>query len=115
MHCFGGTAVDVDNIRRRLTAIPEIFFGIGGTLTYKKSTLPEALLAIGLDYIVLETDSPYLAPVPRRGKRNESAYLPFIARRISEILMPDTEPDKALAEVDRKTTANALRLFPRIA
>ena len=80
-------------------------FGIGGVVTYKKSDLPEVLSYIPLERIVLETDSPYLAPVPRRGKRNESSYIPFIAARLAEIYNTTIEH---VAEV---TTANAIRLF----
>lgn len=115
MHCFGGTPEDVDTIRRRLSAIPRIFFGIGGVVTFKKSTLPATLPAIGLDSIVLETDSPYLAPVPYRGRRNESAYLPAIATRIGAELLPDLSPPRALAAVEAATDANAMTLFPRLA
>ena len=80
-------------------------FGIGGVVTYKKSDLPEVLPYIPLERIVLETDSPYLAPVPRRGKRNESSYVPFIATRLAEIYNTTVEH---VADV---TTANATRLF----
>ena len=80
-------------------------FGIGGVVTYKKSTLPDTLSVIPLERIVLETDSPYLAPVPRRGKRNESSYLPFIAERLAEIYGTTSE------EVARITTLNAEKLF----
>ncbi len=114
MHCFGGTGADVELIRRRLVAIPEIFFGIGGVVTFKKSTLPDALPVIGLDHIVLETDSPYLAPVPYRGRRNESSFLPAIAARIGQVLLPDMTAEESVAAVDAATTDNALRLFPRL-
>ena len=114
MHCFGGSTSDVAEIRRRATNVPEIFFGIGGIVTFKKSTLPDVLPEIGLDHIVLETDSPYLAPVPHRGKRNESAYLPAIAAKIASTLYPDTNPQEAIAKVEAATAANTLRLFPRL-
>lgn len=114
MHCFGGTAGDVELIRHRAASIPEIFFGIGGVVTFKKSSLPDALPAIGLDHIVLETDSPYLAPVPFRGRRNESSYLPAIAAKIGSHLFPGLGADAATAAVAEATTANALRLFPRL-
>ena len=80
-------------------------FGIGGVVTYKKSDLPDVLSVLPLERIVLETDSPYLAPVPRRGRRNESSYIPFIAQRIAEIYGTTVE---RVAEV---TTATAERLF----
>ena len=83
-------------------------FGIGGVVTYKKSDLPEILSCVPLERIVLETDSPYLAPVPRRGKRNESSYIPFIAGRIAEIYNTTVEHVAAV------TTANAERLFPAL-
>ena len=101
-HCFTGTPHEVDRIRR----VGDFSFGIGGVLTFKKSTLPEALPVIGLDRILLETDSPYMAPVPHRGKRNESAYVADVARCLAVHLGTD------LALVDRVTTDNALRLFP---
>lgn len=115
MHCFGGTAEDVELTRRRAAAIPQIFFGIGGVVTFKKSTLPDALPAIGLENIVLETDSPYLAPTPHRGRRNESAFLPLIADKIGSILLPDLPEAERLNRVEAATTAAALRLFPRLA
>lgn len=108
MHCFGGSAADVDTIRRRASAVPEIYFGIGGVVTFKKSTLPDTLPAIGLDHIVLETDSPYLAPVPKRGRRNESAYLTYTASAIAGKMGISVD------NVDSITTANARRLFPRL-
>lgn len=114
MHCFGGTADDVDTIRRRASSVPRIFFGIGGVVTFKKSTLPEALPAIGLDNIVLETDSPYLAPTPHRGRRNESAFLPLIAAKVADTLLPGLPADEALKRIDRATTENARRLFTRL-
>ena len=79
-HCFGGTEKDVDAIRCELD---EPLFGIGGVVTFKKSTLPDVLPRIGINHIVLETDAPWLAPVPHRGKINESSFLPHIAERIA--------------------------------
>lgn len=79
-HSFGGSAADVDRIRR----IGDFYFGINGIVTFKNSTLRDVLPHIGLDRLLLETDSPYLAPVPRRGKRNESAFLPYIAAHIAQ-------------------------------
>lgn len=100
-HCFGGDCADVDKIRR----VGDYFFGIGGVVTFKKSTLPEALPVIGLDRIVTETDAPYLAPTPFRGKRNESAYIPLIAQKIADVLNTD------IATVSQQTTANATSIF----
>jgi TatD DNase family protein len=79
--------------------------GIGGILTYKKSTLPEVIREAGLEHLVLETDSPYLTPVPFRGKRNESSYIPYIAENLARILNLDP------GEVGRITTRNAVQLF----
>ena len=73
--------------------------------TYKKSNLPDILNQFGLDRIVLETDAPYLTPVPHRGKRNESAYIPIIGARIAEILSVD------IREVSLITTKNAKVVF----
>lgn len=100
MHCFSGTIDDA------LQAI-EIGFmiGIGGVVTYKKSTLPEIVRQVGLSNIVLETDSPYLAPIPFRGRRNESAYVRYVAEKVAEITGTNIE------EVDRVTTENAKRVF----
>ncbi len=100
-HCFGGTVDDVERIRRT----GDYYFGIGGIVTFKKSPLPEVLPAIGLDRIVLETDAPWLAPTPLRGKRNESAYMVHTAQAVADILGVDVE------EVAERTTANARRLF----
>ena len=83
--------------------------GIGGTLTYPKSELPGILKEIPLEHIVLETDSPYLPPVPHRGKRNESAYIRLVAEMLSEVkVLP-------LSGVARTTTASALRMFGAVA
>jgi TatD DNase family protein len=79
--------------------------GIGGIVTYKKSILPDVVRETGLENIVLETDSPYLTPVPFRGKRNESGYISYIAETLAMILNTSAE------EVGRITTHNALQLF----
>ncbi len=100
-HSFGGDAADVEAIRR----LGDFYFGINGIVTFKNSRLRDVLPIIGLDRILLETDSPYLAPVPRRGKRNESSFLPFIAAFIADALATD------VATVDSTTTANAHNLF----
>lgn len=99
-HCFGGSAEEAQQI----TALG-FYLGIGGVVTYKNSTLPEVLRAISLDHIVLETDAPYLTPVPHRGKRNESAYLPLIGTKIAEIKNCSVE------EVAAITSRNAERIF----
>lgn len=99
-HCFGGS-------NEEAKAIIELGFllGIGGVFTFKKANMPENLQDIGMEHIVLETDAPYLAPVPFRGKRNESAYLPYIAKAISDAKGIDME------EVVKITAKNAEDLF----
>lgn len=79
--------------------------GIGGIVTFKNSGLDKVVEKISLEHIVLETDSPYLAPAPRRGKRNESAYLLYIANKLAEIFSTDIEK---VADI---TSANAIELF----
>ncbi len=79
--------------------------GAGGILTFKNSGLDKVLAQIDLEHVVLETDSPYLAPVPKRGKRNESAYIPHIGRKLAEI------HGVSLEEVAAITTRNAYDLF----
>lgn len=81
------------------------YLGIGGTLTYKNSKLPGVLKNIDLENIVLETDAPYLPPVPFRGKRNESSYIVYVAEKMAEIKGISPE------EVARITTGNALKIF----
>lgn len=101
-HSFGGTEDDLVKIRRLM---PQAYFGINGIVTFKNATLRDVLPAIGLRHIVLETDAPWLAPVPMRGRRNESAYLVHIAKHIAACL------DIDLPELDAATTANAKALF----
>ena len=99
-HCFSGSyqnAVDIINTG--------FFLGIGGVITYKNSGLAEIIKKIGLGNIVLETDAPYLAPAPLRGKRNESSYIKYVVKKLAEIL------DITEEEVAEKTTANAKRIF----
>ncbi|MDE6535470.1 MAG: TatD family hydrolase [Muribaculaceae bacterium] len=101
-HCYSGTGDDISRLRRLL---PDVKFGIGGVVTFKKSRLPELLPIIGINHILLETDAPWLAPVPMRGKQNESAYIPYIAARIaSELNLP-------IEQVDEITTASAREFF----
>ena len=101
MHGFSGTAADY----RAIKETGDFLFGIGGTVTFKNSRLPEAVAEMSLDDIVLETDSPYLSPVPYRGRRNESDNIPLIAAKIAEIKGCTT------ADVEAATTANAERMF----
>mgnify|MGYP003542195550 CR=1 FL=1 len=100
-HCFGGTEEEAAELLR----FQGFVLGIGGVLTYKNSNLPKVLTTVPLERIVLETDAPYLSPVPYRGKRNESAYIPHIASRLAELTEKDIE------EVAAQTTANAEKLF----
>ena len=100
-HCFTGNGKEAE----QLLQFDNFVLGIGGVLTFKKSHLPEVLAGIPIDRIVIETDSPYMAPVPMRGKRNESAYVAFVLNRIAEIYGISED------EADRRTTANALRVF----
>lgn len=99
-HCFSGT------LQNALDAIETGFYlGIGGVITYKNSGLAEVIKEIDLEYIVLETDAPYLTPVPFRGKRNESSYLKYIVQKIAEIKNISVE------EVAEITTKNAQNIF----
>lgn len=100
-HSFGGTVADVERIR----ALGDFYFGINGIVTFKNSTLRDILPSIGIDRIILETDAPYLAPVPHRGRRNEPAYIPAIASAVASAL------SLPLSEVAARTTANAASLF----
>lgn len=100
-HSFGGTADEVDRIRK----VGDFYFGINGVVTFKNCHVREAIPEITLERLLLETDSPYLAPVPHRGKRNESAYLKLVAEHIANHL---GVPAKT---VDEATTANARALF----
>ncbi|MDE6695852.1 MAG: TatD family hydrolase [Muribaculaceae bacterium] len=101
-HSFTGSPEDVKKIRE----ICDPHFGINGVVTFKNSGyLPAAIKEIGVDRILLETDSPYLAPVPKRGRRNESSYIPYVNQKIAEILGLTPE------DVDRITTNNAKNIF----
>jgi TatD DNase family protein len=100
-HCFTGSAEDVSKIQ----SYGGFKFGIGGVLTFKKSGLDEVVKNIPIEEILLETDAPYLAPTPHRGKRNESTYLPLIASKLSDIFEISEQ------EVARITSQNAMELF----
>jgi TatD DNase family protein len=99
-HCFSGTP-------EQAVKVKELGFlmGIGGVATFKNGGLDKVLPHVALEDLVLETDCPYLAPVPHRGKRNEPVYLSLVARRVAELM------HKPLDEVAEKTTRNALNLF----
>jgi TatD DNase family protein len=99
-HCFTGTAAQAEKIAKL-----NFYLGVGGVSTFKKGGLDTVLPEVSLERIVLETDSPYLAPVPHRGKRNEPAYIPLIAQRVADL------KEVSLEEVQRKTTENARRIF----
>jgi TatD DNase family protein len=99
-HCFPG------NIKEAERAVEMGFYlGIGGVVTYKNSTMAEVVRHIGLEHLVLETDAPYLTPVPHRGKRNESAYIPLIADYVAQL------KKTSIVEVAEITSANAKKLF----
>ena len=100
-HSFTGTAVEAT----RVLEFSDFFIGINGVVTFKKSHLPEILAGIPLEKIVLETDSPYLTPVPNRGKRNESANVKDTLLKVAEIYgnLPE--------EIGRITSENALKVF----
>lgn len=99
-HCFSG---DLSQARQIVDL--GFFLGIGGILTYKNSSLAETLKNIGLDHLVLETDAPYLAPVPYRGKRNESMNLRIIAKKLAEVKSVE------MSELEKITTHNAQKIF----
>ena len=100
-HCFSGTTEDAE----RIIAYGGFKFGIGGVVTFKNSTLPKVLKSIPLNHILLETDAPYLAPMPHRGKRNESSYLFYIADKLSDIY------ECPIAKIKDTTSENAEELF----
>ena len=100
-HCFTGGQTEIEKI----LSYKGFSFGIGGVVTYKKSTLPEVLTLIPLNKLVLETDSPYLPPTPHRGKRNESAFLVHSAEKVAEIY------GITLLELGKITSQNTLNLF----
>lgn len=100
-HCFTGGPGEV----RKILAYGNFYFGIGGVLTYKNSGLDKVLPSIPVNRLVLETDSPYLAPVPHRGKRNEPSYLSFIVEKLAEIYKMDAEKMAGI------TSNNSLEVF----
>ena len=81
------------------------YIGIGGVLTFKKASIAETVKDIPLERIILETDAPYLTPVPFRGKRNESAYIPHIAAKLAEL------KDLDIRDIATQTSENAKSLF----
>lgn len=100
-HSFTGTSDEA----AKLLEYEHFLIGINGVVTFKKSTLPEALAGVPLGKLVLETDAPYLAPVPFRGKRNEPSFVKQVALKLAELY------EVEIGEVERKTAENALKLF----
>ncbi len=99
-HCFSGSAASAQQI-----VDMGFYLGIGGVITYKNGGLPAALEKIGLEHLVLETDAPYLTPVPFRGKRNESSYLQYVLETLAGVKKQSPE------EVAAITTENAQKIF----
>ena len=99
-HCFSGTLEEANEI----TCLG-FLLGIGGVITYKNSGLAEIIKEVDLKYLVLETDAPYLSPVPFRGKRNESSYLIYIAQKVADV------KNITLEEVAKATSLNAVAIF----
>ena len=100
MHCFSGSLETA-----KIYISMGYKLGIGGVVTFKNSNLYKVVESVGLENIILETDSPYLTPEPFRGKKNSSKYIPYIAKRISEILNCSEE------DVSKITSRNAISLF----
>ena len=102
-HCFGGSVAEAEQIIEA-----GFYLGIGGVITYKNSGLAEVLKDISMEHIVLETDAPYLSPVPHRGKRNESSYLTHIVKKLADT--------KAITvdDVIRITSLNAKEIFEKV-
>ena len=99
-HCFGGTLQNAKDIIGQ-----GFFLGMGGVITYKNSGLAEVTREVDLEYMVLETDAPYLTPAPFRGKRNESSYIKYVAQKIAEI------KNISIEEVAHQTSKNAEKIF----
>ena len=100
LHCFTG---NVDQAKQLIDN--GFLLGVGGVITYRNSGLDKTITEIDLNHLILETDAPYLSPVPYRGKRNQSAYLIHVAEKLAEV------KDCALADLAMVTTANARALF----
>ena len=100
-HSFGGNEEELDEILE----LENFFIGINGVVTFKNSSLPQVLKYCPIEKVLLETDAPYLSPVPNRGKRNEPAYLIHIVRKLSEIYGISEE------EVSKRTSENSIKLF----
>ena len=103
-HSFTGTAEEA----AKLMDYTRFMIGINGVVTFKKSNLPQILHTVPLGRLVLETDSPYLAPTPFRGKRNESSYIIKVAEKLAEVY------EIPLEQIKEQTTQNALKVFKRM-
>ena len=104
-HCFTGNEAELDEIKK----LPQFKIGINGVITFKNSGMPQILLEhIPLDMIVLETDAPYLAPVPYRGKRNEPVYIWETAGKLAEVYGVGVE---VIAEMTRKSSLDLFRIL----
>ena len=101
MHAYSGSPETF----RELQKLGDWYVGIGGVITFKKASIARTICSIPMDRILLETDSPYLTPVPHRGERNESAYIPFIAEKVAQ------QKGISLEEIAAITTENAEKLF----
>lgn len=100
-HCFSGGVKEAEKI----ISYGDFMMGIGGVLTFKNSGLDQTVAALDLEYLVLETDSPYLTPTPHRGKRNQSSFLNLIAMKLADI------KQMSLPDIAQNTTNNAKKLF----
>jgi TatD DNase family protein len=99
-HCFSGS---LEQAQRIIDL--GFYMGIGGVVTFKNAGLDVVIKQVGLEHVILETDAPYLAPVPFRGKRNEPAYINYVARKLADI------KEQSIEEIAAITTANAQKLF----
>ncbi len=102
-HCFSGSLEEA----KQVMSLKKFKLGIGGVVTFKNGGLSEVVPHIPMEYLVLETDAPYLAPVPHRGKRNESSYLTLIAQKVAEL------KNCSIEEVAEQTTQNSINVFGR--
>ena len=102
-HCFTGNTEHAKRVIAR-----GFYLGIGGVVTYKNSGLDKVVKDISLDHLVLETDAPYLSPMPHRGKRNEPSYVKFVAQKIAEVKAVD------YSVVAEMTTKNAMKIFDKL-
>jgi len=100
-HCFSGNLDDA----KKIIELENFYLGIGGVVTFKNGGIDKIINQISLEHLILETDSPYLTPVPNRGKRNESKHILDIAKKLSEIY------EVSINDISKKTTHNANKLF----